>query len=361
MATQILPPEDPIGGVIVIANAAGSTLEGTSENDILVSNTGDDLLIGNDGNDELIAGIGRDTLVGGLGFDTFRIALEVAPTNAFGEPIIDNTVIADFEPGFDAPIALIFPTVSAPVPGIFSSFEELLAASVEQDGSVVITLTPSHTLTLEGLSLDDLSERHFLGSIEDLRVPEFQFEFVPDVVRNSIGDRIFGGDGQDVVFAEFGFSNDRVFADAGDDIVFSGGGDDQVFGNLGNDFISGESGDDILFGGAGRDTLQGGSGNDELFGGAGNDLLTGGTGKDTFYFNATGGRDAITDFNVQDDTLFLANTVTDFTDLQSVLDAARVSQGFTDGPAVTIDLGGGNSLLLNDVTLEDLSSINFIF
>jgi len=82
-------------------------------------------------------------------------------------------------------------------------------------------------------------------------------------------------------------NRDVVFADLGDDQIFTGRGDDVVFGGGGNDQANGESGGDILAGGSGNDTLVGGHGADVLSGQDDDDLLIGGTGAD-FLFDGLG-------------------------------------------------------------------------
>jgi Ca2+-binding RTX toxin-like protein len=61
----------------------------------------------------------------------------------------------------------------------------------------------------------------------------------------------------------------------------------------------------VLFGGAGDDVLLGGGGKDRLFGRAGDDLLSVGVGSDSFEFFSGYGRDTITDFQDDRDTIVL--------------------------------------------------------
>ena len=82
---------------------------------------------------------------------------------------------------------------------------------------------------------------------------------------------------------------------------------------------SGSGLNDVIMGGAGNDTLGGGLGDDRLSGASGNDVLTGGAGHDIFVFDTKLGKtsaankkanlDKIVDFNVKDDTAYLAKSV----------------------------------------------------
>ncbi len=125
----------------------------------------------------------------------------------------------------------------------------------------------------------------------------------------SVGTRVRGTDGADVIFAGFaseGVENapsdvsgttdeaDSVFAEDGDDTVGGSGGDDTLEGGAGNDAILGQSGNDTVSGDEGDDSLNGGEGDDTLAGGSGNDKATGGDGVDRFEFdpsNETEGED----------------------------------------------------------------------
>ncbi|MBX2866524.1 hypothetical protein KTR10_00995 [Candidatus Kaiserbacteria bacterium] len=177
-------------------------------------------------------------------------------------------------------------------------------------------------------------------------------------------DVLFGADGDDVLGG--GLGNDFIQGYRGDDILYGGGsgndrlnggfGNDVAFGGSGNDRLNGGAGNDELYGGAGNDSINAGTGDDDVFGSAGDDTLTGGLGDDVFYFNATGGEDVITDFTVGDDTLSLANTVTDF---QSAAAVEAASIATTDG--ILVDLGGGNSVLLIGISLDDVSDLGLIF
>jgi serralysin len=90
---------------------------------------------------------------------------------------------------------------------------------------------------------------------------------------------IRGGDGDDLVTG-----NDRqqtIEGGRGNDRILARGGHDLVWGNSGNDRIEGGTHSDKLYGGPGADTIFGNSGNDLVVGGPGRDTLSGGPGNDT--------------------------------------------------------------------------------
>ena len=84
-------------------------------------------------------------------------------------------------------------------------------------------------------------------------------------------------------------------------------------GGNGDDRIVGNSADNHLIGRRGKDRLSGFEGADTLNGGQDNDVLRGGEGRDVFIFNtppsAKRNRDAISDFDVRDDSIYLDNAV----------------------------------------------------
>lgn len=110
---------------------------------------------------------------------------------------------------------------------------------------------------------------------------------------SSIGDFIFGADGNDTFNANSG--RDFVFAGDGNDNGTGGRGNDYVFGNRGQDSITGGDGidlvrgglddDPLVAGGDGFDVVMGNDGNDRVFGENGPDIALGNRGND----NVSGG------------------------------------------------------------------------
>ncbi len=183
------------------------------------------------------------------------------------------------------------------------------------------------------------------------------------------GDFLHGGTGNDTVVGYGG--NDVLIGGQGTDLLRGGGGDDFAQGGRGNDRLHGGNGNDLLLGGTendqiqsgyGNDTLRGGHGQDDLFGGAGNDILyggrddddlTGGSGSDLFVF--TSGTDTVLDFS-SDDYIDLRGptSITGYSDLMN----NHISQSGSD---VVIDDGNGNSLILANTQVSELTQDFFLF
>jgi len=99
-----------------------------------------------------------------------------------------------------------------------------------------------------------------------------------DVVTDSPGaDTVLGGLGDDRIR---GGDDVSLEGEGGQDRIWGGDGDDVLFGRAGHDTLWGELGADYLEGGRGHDRLSGGAGNDQLYGGHDVDRLRGGAGND---------------------------------------------------------------------------------
>ena len=203
-----------------------------------------------------------------------------------------------------------------------------------------------------------------------------------DVLSGDAGaDFLIGGAGADI--ANGGADNDVIDAGAGDDTLRGDDGDDQIFAGLGDDrgdgndtlgasnrtdFLRGDAGDDLLlgsngndrlYGGAGADTMLGGNGNDTLQGDGGNDRLRGDGGNDRFNFTPGFGADVIVDFAAgaaSGDRISLVGFGAAVDSFAEVI--ALASQV---GNTVVINLGGGDTITLQGVTLGTLDSGDFLF
>ena len=119
-----------------------------------------------------------------------------------------------------------------------------------------------------------------------------------------------GDAGKDRITVSSG-KNHRIYGVAGNDTITIGksaGSGIKVYGGSGNDTIEALNKYKVtIYGDAGNDTITGGTGNDTLYGGKGDDTLTGGKGKDTFVYANGDGKDTITDYTANNDTLYISS------------------------------------------------------
>jgi Ca2+-binding RTX toxin-like protein len=213
-----------------------------------------------------------------------------------------------------------------------------------------------------------------------------------DTFNGSAGnDSIYGGDDNDSIVG--GTGDDSLSGDNGDDFLSGNAGADRLLGGLGNDtmysdaaaddgatlggadYCIGGGGDDVIYGygnndtlygdgsatgmGGGADTLYGGTGNDLMVGGSGDDFLIGGAGIDTYYLGLNAGNDTITVFEGEGvaggDILRMVGL--GFTSLAQVAAATTYDNAMH---TASIDLGGGQVLLVQNVTAHFISS-DFLF
>ncbi len=180
---------------------------------------------------------------------------------------------------------------------------------------------------------------------------------MPDNEDGDLGrSSAWGGSGNDSLTS--GFGSDVLGGGIGDDYIVGGRGEDTLYGgrDSGQDSVNGSAGNDEIFGGGGNDVVNGGSGSDTLWAGAGDDALTGGSGADTFVFGVTSGSDTVTDFDTGEDTIDVRYALADFADLDAVRAASTESAA-----GVTINLGDSGSVLIEGITIADLTGANVVF
>ena len=157
-------------------------------------------------------------------------------------------------------------------------------------------------------------------------------------------DLIQGGTGNDLLFGEAG--NDTVRGGLGDAFLSGGTGDDRLVGGIGSQLLDGGAGNDDLQAGRGTQTLDGGRGADTLRDGAGDTVLTGGQGADTFVFTGGGGTDIVTDLDPARDRIITGTGG----------GAEILGQAMEIGGSTLLDLGGGHTVLLAGVSLDQLAA-----
>ena len=167
------------------------------------------------------------------------------------------------------------------------------------------------------------------------------------------------GHGQGDTFTahvEGGSSADTVTVEDGSSILISDTYENfEIDGNGGNDILTGGDSDDTLNGGSDTDALSGGAGDDTLDGAGGNDVLFGESGADTFVVRAGNGSDIIGDFTAGADRLLLQG----YAAVQSLGDLLTHARQV--GGDVAFDLGGGEVLILQNVTLAALTAADILF
>lgn len=301
------------GSDATIGSDTSDSLTGTSEGDTLVGLDGNDQLDGLTGADSLYGGAGGDTLTGGGGNDRLYggAGHDVLSGDGGNDVLYGDTGNDSFDGGAGNDTANYFESAAA----------------------VTLDLTDGGS-TGQAKGDTYVNIEHVTGSKRS-----------DDITGDGSDNRLKGMDGWDTLSGA-----------GGDDTLEGGGGNDKLHGGSGDDVLSGGRRSDDLSGGEGNDTLTGGAGFDTLTGGAGNDVLTGGFHADVFVFAAGSGTDTITDFEADKDSLDLSAVTANFTNLASVEAAATATE-----TGLLIDLGGGDSVLLTGIDMDDLVADNFIF
>ena len=193
-----------------------------------------------------------------------------------------------------------------------------------------------------------------------------------DILRADAGDdQAYGGDGADIIRG--GAGDDVVYGQDGDDIVLSGGrGDDTIHGGAGNDVLRGGADNDMLYGDEGADRLVGDRGGDTLNGGVGDDVLighfgddyliggdgfdrlVGGEGADTFKVEGAQGVELIADFEQGADKIDLS-----FYEIGS-FDQLQMSAANSGGVKIDLSDQGGETVIVRNVELDDLTADDFV-
>jgi serralysin len=269
-------------------------IEGTRRDDTLLGRDGHDELEGKRGNDLLDGGWGNDTLDGGRGDDIL--------TGGSGSDRFDFEVgegrdtITDFQNGADR---IEIDDLGA------ASIQSLINGARQVGNDVVLTLSPTSSITFQDFQLADLDLSDFAG----IRQPRPPITPKPERGRDIDGSQAA----------------------------------DNLTGGAGNDDIEGRRG---------NDRLNGADGNDTLDGGRGDDILTGGSGSDRFEFDLGDGRDTITDFQngmdrIEIDDLGAAS-------IQSLINGARQVGG-----DVIVTLSADTTITISDFQKSQLDIADF--
>ncbi len=319
---------DDLGNLVLDPGQEAATadyLNGSGENDHIISGQNDDTLYGLAGDDHIEGGSDRDRLYGGAGQDlleggsgTDLIAGGVGDDRLFAGAASDWPAV--FDSG-DAAVGVDADWLSG------GDGDDLLFGSTGDNG---LAGGAGSDLLVGGAGNDNI-----FGDADWLATDFAWFYseeggtrvFTPvtgeQEPAGGDADTIYGGGGDDFIHGQAG--DDVIFGNEGDDYLvgnngadtlYGGGENDQIFGDdgstefglHGSDLMDGGAGDDYLVGHADADQMDGGAGDDTLFGDAdisqiplewhGDDHLSGGEGNDTLYGH--GGADTLLGGNGQD-------------------------------------------------------------
>lgn len=383
----------------------------TDGNDSLIGTTGADTISGGDGNDlistlggddTLIGGAGNDQLAGGTGDDYYIVDAQsdvIVELAGEGEDVVFASSNFYLHSNVEA---LVLEAAAGNAFGVGNELDNLIVGNAGDN------------LLLGGAGRDEVYGAEANDSIfgeggDDKLFGEAGVDYLAggaghDSIDGGAGaDAIYGEAGNDILFGGSTFDTDILVGGGGNDTLYgdSGRGDyDLLYGNEGNDsfwvdtpadlvfeqagegvdtvyadiegagyylyanienlvlidntpFGVGNDLDNALTGSAGSNWLLGGAGNDVLSGGKGNDVLFGESGADTFPFQAGDGADVIGDFVHGQDKIQLTGSYANFDAL-----SAHFIQNGADG---AIDLGGGDLIVLQGVTMASLTASDFAF
>ena len=309
--------------------------------DVLVGFAGDDVINGGDGDDTLTGGDGRDTfvIVKGNGSDT----------------------ITDFKAGAAGDFLDLQGFA-------VSGFDKLQSAMTQKGADTIIAFEDGSTLTLKNVLASALQAQNFV--FESALPVSGSGAWITVTGTSGVGTA-----GNDTLVTSK--SNVTLSGGAGDDtylvndqsdtiIEAAGNGIDTVTTyNDGYELPTGQSVENLTLLGTANssgfgndlDNIIKGNGGNNLLNGAGeNDVLTGGGGHDVFIIQKGQGNDVITDFGTstaESDKIRLGGfNFSTYADI-----AATMRQVGTN---VSMDLGNGQTLTLENTTIGALSSANFV-
>ena len=364
------------GANILRGHGGDDHLEGRAGDDRLDGGVGADKVFGGDGNDTLVwrNGDGADLLDGGT-HDTPAVAAALAADIFSGDTLdlsgLDPDAISSLFVDLDIDTAGVFTP-----PGNVSSEDGILRVT-DADG-VVTEVTLADIENIIGSAADETlfgnnESNVILAGAGDDRIHPFAA-----VLPAPGGDHVDGGEGNDTLLlnaSPVGQTIDLAAGTATDTAPGTGGpivnvtftnienaegatfAGDRMFGDAGANILKGHGGDDLIEGRAGADQIFGGDGNDTLVwrNGDGADLLDGGT-HDTLAVAAAVAADIVTG-----DTLDLSGLDPDaisslFVDLD--IDTAGVftppgNVSSEDGILRVTDADG----VVTEVTLADIENI----
>lgn len=351
-------------------------LGGMGGNDKIYGRGGNDLIHGGEGADELFGGFqsrayattfdGDDTIFGAGGDDTITVLW--GNDQVHGEAGIDTLAFTDVTANLTLNLAsgrasyseggTYYDAALNPVGG-FAGIYTVTWDGIENltggGGGDDITGDGGKNVLVGGLGGDTLHG----GEKNDTLFGGFRSR--AETTGFDGDDEIFGDGGADTITVLFG--NDKVHGGAGSDTLSFAEVRDNLVLNLAAGSVSySESGSTAdgtqVWGGRyfvtwdGIENLAGGVGSDTITGAKNNNTLTGNGGKDTFAFATGWGADTVTDFTKGQDMLDMTH-VSGLTSI-SQLSITSTAQG-------AIIAFGADSILLTGLAAGGLNASDFLF
>ncbi|MGZ4695175.1 MAG: calcium-binding protein, partial [Acidimicrobiales bacterium] len=381
------------GNDTLIGDLGSETLDGGAGNDVLDGSRGNDVLVGGDGNDTVQwdPGDGSDTVEGGTGTDRLRFnganvseAFDVSAnggrvrmTRNVGAVVMDLDDVETLDlaelGGADVltvgnltgtDLTTITPDLAALGGGDDGQVDDVVVpagTTIGQDGAAATATVPgAQVRVLDGSPTDRI---HVTGTTTTDQVT---------LVGTTAADAVNAtADGTDV--AVFGATPGvHVELTTVPTLDIELGGGDDTFSATGNlaplvtMHVDGDYGHDTLLGGNGADVLDGGADDDFLDGNQGNDVLVGGDGNDTIQWDPGDGSDTVEGGTGTDRLAFNGSNISEVLDVSA--NGGRVRLARNVGAVVmdlddveTLDLaelGGADTLTVNDLTGTDLTAVN---
>jgi Ca2+-binding RTX toxin-like protein len=257
----------------LFGGAGNDIMFGGAGNDTLYGREDNDVLFGDEGHDELYGGTGDDILFGGDGNDWIY--------GEAGNDTLDGGSGNDYLYGGKGNDTYVFGRdygadyihdVDA-TPGNVDTI--LLNADILPDDVTLRRDYNDLVLIINGTADKLTIGNWFWDEAGAYQVERIQFADGTLWDVDTIKQMMIQGTPEDDTLIGY-FSDDIIRGLAGNDKLYGRAGDDTIEGGTGNDSLYGEAGNDLLLGGDDIDYLSGGEGDDTLDGGTGNDYLYGG-------------------------------------------------------------------------------------
>jgi Ca2+-binding RTX toxin-like protein len=274
------------GDDTLIGGQGADQLSGDRGNDTLRAGGGDDILAGGAGNDKLIGGNGADQLDGGAGADVME---GEAGDDTYTVDDAGDTIIELADAGTDAVFSSVSHSLSAHAENLtLTGSGDTIGTGNNLDN--VITGNAGDN-TLSGLGGADTL---IGGSGNDTYLDVTAEDTVSDIagtdeirLAGGVGsytlpngiERLTGSPSTAATLAGNELANTITGSDL-DDVISGLGGADRLFGGKGNDILYATSLGASA--GAGADELDGGEGNDVLHSSGSGNILRGGAGDDVY-------------------------------------------------------------------------------